>query len=157
RAGAAWLLGRLDLDELTRTEAIFALTRIVAANNPFITAWSCLAGPFTPIFFPILLVASIVSDIYRNRVRAAAAAALGRIGRPYALFALTQAMLGSSGGNTTLGSGTVRQAVASVLPKVLARVQSEDYRNIRPDPMTGLCRILEISAPALALPILQAL
>jgi len=157
RAAGAWLLGRVELDWKPRYDAVAVLSRVLVEDESFSTAWSLLAGPFFVIFFPLLLVGSISTDIRQNRIREQAARALGRIGQPSAAAALAEVMQHCVGAKSTIGSSRVRLAAEKALPKVLENVGPQHYRNLQPDPIPGLCKVLESWQSELALSVLRAL
>jgi HEAT repeat protein len=88
-------------------------------------------------------------DDRTDRLRAAAAHALGRLGDVHATVALAQAAIDSS--------PVVREAARRSLVNVLALLTEDDFGTLEAATVPGLCRLLRPADDSLTLPVLAAL
>lgn len=110
------------------------------------------------VLAPLIIPASLMYDDSRlNRVRAAAATALGHLRLPESVSILAASVYDSPRGEQTTGCHRVRQAAARALPEVLAALTSEHYGRLPAETVPNLCRLLHHPSTALVRDVLEAL
>jgi len=103
-----------------------------------------LVGAISSVFwaipiYPVVLPFYVAADMRRqNRIRAAAATALGRIGQPEGVSFVAQALCDKS--------PLVRKAAQEALPLLLPRLTSDHYGLLASDLTPNLCRALRQEA-----------
>jgi hypothetical protein len=127
-------------------------------NGFIVYLLSCLplCIPLALLVFPI---SGIIEDIRLNRVRAAAAESLGRLGEPTSAGILAQTILQTSGLNLrqTVGCRDIGHAAVHALPAVLSNLTPEHYGQLPAHSVSRLCALLLEAQEPLALLILEAL
>lgn len=183
---AAWTLGRARMEPemqeaaaielqraLTRTAgmdgnvSLRCLMRLMAAGGILslllcwqsgdlsaLGCWLLMVVLLAPLIWPASLM---WEDSRVNRVRAAAATALGHIGRPQSATALTEAAFDAPGMQQTVGCFKVREAASAVLAGVLLKLTPEHYGQLGSALVPNLCRLLYHPEDTIVLSSLTAL
>lgn len=102
-----------------------------------------------PLFLCVLPLCFAGQTRHNSRVRAAAAATLGRMRTPVSVAALAGAVFDSN--------AAVRRAATAALPDVLATLSPNHYNQLDARAVPNLCRLLNLAEENLVLAALEAL
>lgn len=150
--------GRLLLLSLPVTLWVYTLDNGGRSNvyNPLAVLFYSLVccALLTPLVLP---VSALIEDNRRNRVRARAITALGRLRVPHGLDGIANALYETYGMRSSVGSKRVRAAALTALPAVLATLTPEHYGRLASATVPNLCEALVSPDEPLVLAVLDAL
>ncbi len=162
---AALLLPDVATDAAGRKLAGKALWKVLAENSnvrttPGFWKWSCCCLLAVPVHFIFWVILSVVAykDVRVNRVRAAAAKALGRMKEARAVPELARAAREHLEEIQGLVSVNIRKAAAEALPGAVSGLTPEHYGGFEPEDLKAICALIRRDqSPEMLATVLDAL